>query len=193
MVESTSGIERREYFRCGGTLYLYVATSPIIPNADLPNLSTLHEQLDTTQVQIKAFQERIEYERPEQLEYWRMLLRLLADVQEQHGRLARQLPSHQTMAQRQAVIISGSGMQFFSPTPYAVDSTVYLWMAFPEYPYATIITEARVVKSDPLGETPEKVRIAVEFLNLPEHDRDSIIKFVNHRERTQRLERTRKS
>lgn len=179
MSQQSSGAERREFFRVTGTVFLAISDHPPHGTATVDG-----ETLDLINIQLDALQQRIEYDKPTDVTYWRTVLPLLRSMQAQIHRATSGATTRHAVARRQVVNISGSGLQTLLDQPFTPGSPVYLWLSFPAYPFATITTAARVIRSQPLGSDATRWHVAVEFSDISEADRELVIKFVNHVART---------
>jgi len=176
--------EQRQYFRSAGIVYLHIqrARDPVDAK------ETIAPTMDPIALQLMSFRARLDYDRPEGLAYLQELTNIL---EEMHAWIAHTgspdgaLP----IAQRQSVILSGSGLEFISPQPHPLGEMIIATVTFPGYPYATLHLGSEIMRCDVFGETGEKYRVAIAFRDISEDHRDLIIKYVNHLQRKKLAEK----
>lgn len=176
--------EKREFFRGTGMVYLHVTPKHAqVPVAAGPEPA---DALDPLAIKLMNFRARLEYADSPHVEPMRELVRLL---EEMYGAMAGARHGALPLATRQPVNISGSGLQFFSDTPFAVGNEVLATISFPAYPHSTVSCEAVVVRVDQ-SQAPHRRAISLRFQNIRESDRDQIVQYVNYLQRQQLASRT---
>ncbi len=169
--------EKRSYFRISGTIYLHaelkeVATEgPLLPQSD---------KMDEVSIRLMHYKARLCYNEPAEYEYFLQLAEIIEAMQHQQRNIRQKKAPLELV--KQSVIISGSGMEFFSTENWKKDDSLILTISFLEYPFATITTEA-LVMGEKTDLDSKRNKTAVSFQGISEKDRELIIKFVNHLQR----------
>jgi hypothetical protein len=168
--------EKRSFFRISGTLYLNAKRK-----CDSNGNVTLAppEKMDELSIRIMHYLSKLRYEKPAGSEYIMELAEIVSAMNAARVHSDRKNGDVSDLA-RQSVIISGSGMEFFTDESWVADEVLTMTISFPEYPFATVMTDARVVSE---RTAQHRKKIAVEFQGIAEQDRDLIIKYVNHLQR----------
>ncbi len=174
---TTGHEEKREYFRCSGTVFLYYAIKQENPSDGLQG--TTHTSLDPIGLKIMNYRARLDYNQPE---HWKYLSELCEIIEAMYaaiplpGKRANALPK----ANKQAVIISGGGIQFFNTEMLQPGQLLGMTITFPTYPNESVFVNARVLRCHPHG---NQHLIACQFENMSDTDQELIIKFVNYLQR----------
>lgn len=172
------GEELREFYRNSGVIYLYVSSKieSVIESQDLPM------EMDGVALKLMNLRNQLNYHNPE---YSAPVQDLVRIVEELYQNCLK--PDHKRLPKykKQAVVISGSGMDFLSDESFTPGSEVMCYLAFPEYPYTMIEVKAKVVRCEELS-GHHRYRTAIHFHKISEKIRDHIIQFVNSLTRQQR-------
>jgi hypothetical protein len=91
--------------------------------------------------------------------------------------LAKAHPGCMEIARMTSVNISGGGVSFVSPRPFAAGDRLALKVILP--PFAPIHTVAEVVRSTP-NPDGQGVWLATEFVDLKADDQDQLIRYILH-------------
>ncbi len=180
---SERGSERREYYRKPGIIYLLIEKS----TADLPAKETPPAVIDQVTLRLMNFRQRLEYTSPPQKEYFEQLCEIMEMF---HHNVMEELDEGKKTprSRRQSVVISGSGMDFLSDESFSPEERILCHMTFTVYPYATLRLKSRVIRVLPYGQDGTRHRVCVNFEEVPENDRELLIRFVNELERRQRIQ-----
>lgn len=194
---SGTGSERRQFFRAAGVVYLHIQRGPTFKE-DCPDSSAgseapaappsspaspaSEEGLDPIALKLAGFRSRLHYDLPQGHEY---LLEIAAIVEQLHHSLVEgdNLLGHLPKSHRKSVIISGSGLEFITADRYRTGEPIKITLTFPDYPSATVVLSAEVVRVAPYGNTSDRRLIGIAYKDISEADQDLIIKYVNHLQR----------
>lgn len=188
----TLPLQRRQFFRATGPVYLHVEKDKEPAPEHEPAQGAHAPQPETGRDEISLglmnYCARLEYDRPPGFE---PLLELARILERLHGALTD--PKHKLEKLPKSefcqVALSGSGMEFLSSARHFVGEKVKLTLTFPEYPFATVKVRAEVVKSEAAKKREGKFLISVSFQEIDEAHRDTIIKYVNQLQRKQMAHR----
>ncbi len=177
--EQSNGENQRDYFRVHGEIFLRVTPCDTPPSAEISTTAGL----DLAKLKLLNFQSRLTYNNPPGETYLQDLAEILGHLHETITALQSGRPPVPPLRPT-AVVISGSGMTFPSKTPFAPDTLVQIDLGFLEYPFATITVQGQVLRCIP-RDNQSGHDVIVTYHEIPEPDREVIIKFVNHLQRQQ--------
>lgn len=185
-MSDVNNIDKREYFRSVGVVYLHIETLRDHFKEDL--LQPKHKsKLDPVALKTMSLKARIQYNEPELKEYFLEIIDIIETLHEQLPKIVQN--KEREDAQRQSVIISGSGMQFQYHKPLEIGEKLFLTITFPSYPNETIGVQGEVISCKAKGESEDEFRISVKFKNLSDANLQLIIQFGNKLQRQKLLEK----
>lgn len=172
------GEELREFYRNSGVIYLHVRLKSEAPieGQELPM------EMDVVGLKLMNLKNQLHYHNPEHSASVQDLVKIVEELYQNCLK-----PDHKRLPKykKQAVVISGSGMDFLSEDSFTPGSELVCHLAFPDYPYTMIEVNAKVVRCEELSGN-HRYRTAVHFYQISEKIRDHIIQFVNSLARQQR-------
>ena len=189
---SEESVNRRNYFRAVGVVYLQVLREsdpvqpehPLATSSQAPDKADKIEKLDEIGLKLMTLRSRIHYHMPENSTFFLDVIDILLTLdQSLKNSLHGALSITNRLAQRQSVIISGSGLEFITEDRYVPGESLVVVLTFPEYPYATVSVRSEVIRVEPHGTNTHRFRTAIAYENIEESDRELIIKYVNHLQR----------
>ncbi len=181
MNSAAKGAEKadlRQFYRNSGVIYLqvYPKSESILETQEMPM------ELDSVALRLMSLKNQLHYHNPE---HSAPVQELVTIVEELYQNCLKPEHKRAPKYKKQAVVISGSGMDFLSEKSYPPGLELTCHIAFPEYPYTMIEVGAKVVKCEELPDH-RRYKTAVSFHRISERIRDHIIQFVNSLTRQQR-------
>ncbi|QQR81105.1 MAG: PilZ domain-containing protein [Deltaproteobacteria bacterium] len=181
MSSASKGLDKaelRQFYRNSGVIYLYVQpkNEEFLENHEMPM------ELDAVALRLMSLKNQLRYHNPEYSESVQELVKITEELYQNCLKPEHKRPPRY---KKQAVVISGSGMDFLSEQSYPPGMELLCHISFPEYPYTMIDVEAKVVKCEELHGS-HRYKTAISFHKISERIRDHIIQFVNSLTRQQR-------
>lgn len=177
--------DSRDYFRVDGRLYFYwekIKPSDLEQSPKKIHVPTFaQDEDDIVGLMVDAYRERLLMSKLEDLDLRGWLLELQQIMALMKRSFDAELRgAKQKVFAKTDVNISGSGMAFFTLEPLAIKDLLRVSLFFPLYPYSFLSLVASVVKCE---KHENGFWNKLHFENIPERERDEILRFVNQCQR----------
>lgn len=165
--------EKRNFFRVEGFVYLRLDKPGEIEKAE-----TEPETLDRVGIHLLHLKNLIKYDPPAHDFYFRNLIHIMEQM---HSQLTNKVKPQ--VFTRTHATISGSGIEFIWNKAYEKGEDLTLTLSFMDYPFQTVSVPAQVQDCAKVKGDAKTSRLVLSYADIPEADRELIIKFVNSLQR----------